>query len=158
MTAKKELSSALDEALASMVKPKLKPEILLAALDDLLRNRPTLGEIYERDDDAIAWIGRAAAVLGHYDDPRARSVLSVYVEMDIHTGDLGRVASAHSRLVALLNEFRHSILLSTAVPLNVAVASGQVFDYFDEVRKIVERTTVELFFVDPYLDADFVSR
>jgi len=61
-------------------------------------------------------------------------------------------------LVALLNEAIHSVRMATTGPLNVAVAPGRVFDYFDEVRKLVERATAELFFVDPYLDADFVSR
>lgn len=33
-----------------------------------------------------------------------------------------------------------------------------MFDYFDEIRKLVELATTDLFFIDPYLDADFVSR
>ncbi len=40
----------------------------------------------------------------------------------------------------------------------MAVAAGSVFDYFDEVRKIVEGAKADLFFIDPYLDPDFVSR
>jgi hypothetical protein len=33
-----------------------------------------------------------------------------------------------------------------------------VFDYFDEIRKIIQLAKRDLLFVDPYLDADFVSR
>ena len=33
-----------------------------------------------------------------------------------------------------------------------------VFDYFDEIRKTIEAAGRDTFFVDPYLDADFVSR
>src|SRR5205814_1550807 len=33
-----------------------------------------------------------------------------------------------------------------------------VFDYFDELRKLIETARMEAFFVDPYLDAEFVSR
>jgi hypothetical protein len=35
---------------------------------------------------------------------------------------------------------------------------GLVFDYFDGIRKQIELAKTELFFVDPYLDSDFVSR
>lgn len=42
--------------------------------------------------------------------------------------------------------------------MSVVVQQGQVFDYFDEVRKVIEPARSDLFFVDPYLDADFVGR
>ena len=48
--------------------------------------------------------------------------------------------------------------MKTVGPLNAAVGKGSVFDYFDEIRKIVEPATRDVFFVDPYLDAEFVSR
>ena len=37
-------------------------------------------------------------------------------------------------------------------------AQGAVFDYFEEVRKTIELANQELFFIDPYLDAHFVSQ
>ncbi len=46
----------------------------------------------------------------------------------------------------------------TVGPSNVAVGQGMVFDYFDEIRKAIELATQDLLFVDPYLDAEFVSR
>ncbi len=33
-----------------------------------------------------------------------------------------------------------------------------LFAYFDELRKIIELAKQDIFFVDPYLEADFVSR
>ena len=48
--------------------------------------------------------------------------------------------------------------METVGPLSVAVPSGGVYDYFDEVRKIVEAAREDILFVDPYLDAEFVSR
>ena len=41
---------------------------------------------------------------------------------------------------------------------SVVVAEGRVFEYFDELRKVIETARTDVFFVDPYLDADFVSR
>ena len=48
--------------------------------------------------------------------------------------------------------------MKTIGPVNVAMGHGRVFDYFDEVRKIIEPAKQDLLFVDPYLDAEFVSR
>ena len=41
---------------------------------------------------------------------------------------------------------------------SVVVAEGRVFEYFDELRKVIETARDDVFFIDPYLDADFVSR
>jgi hypothetical protein len=38
------------------------------------------------------------------------------------------------------------------------VSKGAVHDYFEAVRKVIELANEELFFVDPFLDADFVTR
>jgi hypothetical protein len=38
------------------------------------------------------------------------------------------------------------------------LATGLVFDYFDEVRTAIEIAKSDVLFVDPYLDAEFVSR
>jgi hypothetical protein len=48
----------------------------------------------------------------------------------------------------------HSLFLAGTV----AVPHGLVFDYFDELRKIIELAKQDVLFVDPYLDAEFVSR
>jgi hypothetical protein len=48
--------------------------------------------------------------------------------------------------------------MDTVGPINVAFGSGTPFYYFDEVRKILETARTEVFFVDPYLDSEFVSR
>ncbi|MFE0500335.1 hypothetical protein ACFW0P_06065 [Lysobacter soli] len=38
------------------------------------------------------------------------------------------------------------------------VDRGQVFTYFDEVRNLLGGATNEVLFIDPYIDAEFVSR
>lgn len=48
--------------------------------------------------------------------------------------------------------------MKTIGPLNEAMGHGKIFDYFDEIRKIIEAAKQDLFFIDPYLDAEFVSR
>ena len=65
---------------------------------------------------------------------------------------------ALSGLVTLLQQARHDLRMQTLGPVNVAVSHGMVFDYFDEIRKIIELAKQDLLFVDPYLDAEFISR
>ena len=48
--------------------------------------------------------------------------------------------------------------MKTLGPVSAAIGSGRVFDYFDELRKIIETAQTDVFFIDPYLEADFVSR
>lgn len=57
-----------------------------------------------------------------------------------------------------LQQAVHSLRLQTAGPQSQAVDAGAVFHYFDEVRKIIESANADLLFVDPYLDAEFVSK
>jgi len=61
-------------------------------------------------------------------------------------------------LLDLIFEARSSLRLDTVGPVNTAIGQGLVFDYFDEIRKIIATAHRDILFVDPYLDADFVSR
>jgi hypothetical protein len=62
------------------------------------------------------------------------------------------------QMMKTLYEMRADLLLSVRGPLTAAIGQGMVFDYFDELRKIIQLAQQDVFFVDPYLDADFVSR
>ena len=48
--------------------------------------------------------------------------------------------------------------LKTLGPINIAIGQGLTFDYFDDVRKIIEPARSDLFFIDRYLEAEFVSQ
>jgi hypothetical protein len=61
-------------------------------------------------------------------------------------------------LMSLLHEARNDLRMRTLGPTTIAVGQGLVFDYFDEIRKLISEAKRDLFFVDPYLDADFVAR
>jgi hypothetical protein len=68
--------------------------------------------------------------------------------------DLGQ---GYGALMVLLHQGRHTLRASTIGPVSVAVGHGLVFDYFDSLRKEIQTAQQDLFFIDPYLDADFVS-
>jgi hypothetical protein len=61
-------------------------------------------------------------------------------------------------VVTLLHQAQNDLRLETLGPANVVFPHKMVFEYFDEIRKIIELATNDVLFVDPYLDAEFVSR
>jgi hypothetical protein len=134
----------------------LKKEQLLAELEDLLRNVPPISEILKNQESGVAWLGRFSAVIHAWDYTRGPQVL--LGQMQLESMDPRANSNGYRRILTLLNEARHALRMETVGPLSVSMAHGQVFDYFDEVRRIVELAKQDLLFVDPYLDAEFVSR
>ena len=137
----------------------LTKEQLLAEVEELLRNAPPLTDfmptvIGNNQERASAWLGRFAAVIRAWDFRRAPE--TEYAQQQL--GTLVALNSGYRRVVALLHEARHNLRMETVGPLSIPVAHGHVFDYFDEVRKLVETAKEDLLFIDPYLDAEFVSR
>lgn len=136
--------------------PSITSEQLLVEVEDLLRTMPPFATIRDGSPETLAWFGRASAVLTLWSLPRSISVAS-------HIGALqgGRTIDPgppYRGLVTLLHEAQHALRMATVGPLTVAVAAGKPFNYFDELRGLIAGAKVDLFFVDPYLDAEFVSR
>jgi hypothetical protein len=65
---------------------------------------------------------------------------------------------AYRTIVVLLHQAQNDLRLQTTGPTSAAVGQGMVFAYFDELRKIIELARQDILFVDPYLEAEFVSR
>jgi hypothetical protein len=61
-------------------------------------------------------------------------------------------------LIVLLERARSELRMETVGPVSLVIGQGGVFDYFDEVRRVVGLAKSDLLFVDPYMDADFVAR
>lgn len=132
----------------------LTKEQLLAEVEDLLRSVPALDQIHT--DSGLAWFGRFSAVIRSWNFTRSAEVMLAQQQLEGLTSVMNR--NGYRRIVALLNEARHALRMDTVGPLSVPIAHGQVFDYFDEVRRTIEMAKQDLLFVDPYLDAEFVSR
>lgn len=132
----------------------LTKEQLLAEVEDLLRNAPTRLDILGNTESGMSWLGRFSAVIRAWDYTRSTEVLVVQQELTMASQSV----NGYRRMLTLLHEARHALRMETVGPLSVAVAHGEVFDYFDELRRIVEMAKQDLLFVDPYLDAEFVSR
>jgi len=131
-------------------------EQLLAEIEDLVRSTPPLKTIREGTEDGHAWLGRVSAAIERW--KRAKRIHLTQFLSDIHGFYEPTATSGFASLRTLLHQARSDLRMQTLGPANMAVPHGMVFDYFDEIRKIIEVARDDLLFVDPYLDAEFVSR
>lgn len=129
---------------------------MLAEIEDVLRTMPPRSTIRQQTSENFAWFGRVLAVIELWKPLRAVAARSCLKQFH---GVLALDANqAYAELMIILNEARSDLRMTTLGPVNTAIGHGFVFDYFDEIRKLVEIAKTDLFFVDPYLDAEFVSR
>jgi hypothetical protein len=132
--------------------PSLTPSQLLAEIEDAIRQVPS------RSDEAafIAWTARAVMLVKRWAPSRAITADS-YASGSFLTA-AGIAQSESRKLLLLLHEARQDLRLNEVGPLSTTLDRGAVLDYFEEIRKLIAAAQRELFFVDPYLDAEFVHR
>lgn len=136
---------------------ELPPEQLALEIEDLIRTMPGPRDFSVNPDKCLPWIGRANAAMHTWDatqsilhfEPLARAV---------STGGNFDFSATRRNMLMQLHQAQSDLRLRTTGPLSLGINSGRVFDYFDEVRKLIESAKIDLLFVDPYLDAEFVSR
>ena len=129
---------------------------LLAEFEELLRSLPIREALKQDNTESYVWLGRLTAAIEAWDVGKV--IALSYAQRNLASPSVGLSTSAYRDICVLLNTARSSLALETLGPMTIPVSVGSVFDYFDEVRKLAQRATTELFYVDPYLDADFVSR
>ena len=134
----------------------MKDEELLAEVEDLLRTMPATATFGHNLDENYSWFGRLAAVITAWDF--TRGIMLKRSIQNVHEGNASRFDRGLTDIRVTLNQARHDLRMKTVGPINVVVDQGRVFDYFDEIRKVVELATQDVFFIDPYLDAEFVSK
>jgi hypothetical protein len=127
----------------------------LAEFDDLIRTMPERATMRHDLEQNDRWLGRAAALVNRWD--AAQGMRFQLLMTQFHGVQAREAGEAFRGVVAVINQARADLRLE-AGQMSVALPAGGVFDYFDEVRKIVETATQDVLFVDPYLDAEFVSR
>jgi hypothetical protein len=130
---------------------------LLSEIEDLLPTRPSVSAMGQYTDENFSWLGRVSAVINQMGVAREPTF---YLSMDKvnDATNLYRSATGYREIMVALNRARQDLRMRTGGLTNVAIPHGAVFEYFDEIRKVIEAAIQEVFFVDPYLDADFVSR
>jgi len=131
-------------------------EQLLVEVEDQLGTMPPRATIRHGTGENFSWLGRMSAVIEQW-NPAMSSTLSEYLDR-FHGQSAHPALEAFRRILTLLHQARHDLRMQTLGPTNQALPRGMVFIYFDEIRKIIELAKTELLFIDPYLDAEFISR
>lgn len=140
---------------------QVKLEHLLFEIQDVIRSMPSSRDFSVNPDKCIPWLGRASAAMSNWDSIRStvhfEPVLQNYSRISAQRMN-GSFDPTRKSLLVQLHQAESDLRLRTSGPLSVGIETGRVFEYFDEVRKLVESAKMDLFFIDPYIDAEFVSR
>ena len=129
-------------------------EQLLIEIEDLLRTMPPQTTICEGTQENYAWAGRLSAVIQKWNFGEGLLLSIALDQLHSYVG----LSEGFRKIITLLHQARHDLRMQTLGPVNVALSKGEVFDYFDEIRKTIEVAKRDVLFIDPYLDAEFVSR
>jgi hypothetical protein len=132
---------------------------LLFHLDELLRAKPPgLTLVGNPSEENLVWIGRARALIGSW-DPLRGVIFNGDCDKTLAEDHYNAMAplQAHARVMSTIQEACSALRLSTGGRVSGSFAAGQPFDIFDQLRKVVESAQEDVFCVDRYMGADFVS-
>jgi hypothetical protein len=138
-----------------MTAPPLSPAQLAAGFDALLRAMPERKTLHFDNAANAEWLSEAAALAMMFDPVRAIGLRS---EIDRLYGYAADPRSGVQRIILTVQQMKAECRMRSAGPMTIAFESGQQFDYFDEIRKILESATSDVLVIDPYLGADFISK
>jgi hypothetical protein len=130
---------------------------LLAEVEDLIRTMPPRASIHH--EEHTPWFGRARAVIARWNPYRAPLFDFFYGQFVNSATILNDGGGVHlQKAIAMLHEARHDLLLQLPNAGTTVVQKGGVYEYFEALRGIITLAKLDAFFVDPYLDADFISK
>ena len=129
---------------------------LLSLLDQVIRTMPDSTNIYGLSPETLEWFGRGRAILQRWNPVRAVR-FSAAADNLRSLGGYSHDA-AFAEIVSILHEARMELQMRTVGQSEIVVDSGHPFDYYDEVRRVIERAAVDIFIIDPYIGADFVPK
>lgn len=136
---------------------KIPPDQLALEIEDLIRTLPGPRNFVANPDKCLPWLGRASAAMNAWDTPRAMVHFEPHVRLLANSGNFD-FSSTRRNILVQLHQAQSDLRLQSTGPLSIGIETGRVFDYFDEVRRMIESAKLDLFFVDAYIDAEFVSR
>ena len=135
----------------------LSREQLLVEMEEIIRTMPPRATIRHETEENVAWFGRASTAIEKW-NPSKAALVKEYLDLFFSNGHARETGYGFTKLLTLLHQAQNDLRLETLGPASVAVPHRMVFEYFEEIRKIIELAREDLLFVDPYLDAEFVAR
>jgi hypothetical protein len=128
----------------------------LYEIEQVIRSRPPRSTIRHETDENFEWFGVAQAVIERW---RAdKSILFDGYIKEIHHQQVGSVNTGYIKVMVMLNEARYSLRMFVEPATDIMIEAGGTYQYFEEIRRLIELSTSEIFFIDPYINADFVSK
>lgn len=128
---------------------------LLFALDELVRLRPPQ-LVCNPTPENYDWVGRARALIGDWDESQ-ESRFREQTDSLLTEGDFVAASAALTSIMNTIQEARNELRLITGGRVSAAFDAGQPFDFYDELRKLIETAQHDVLFVDRYMGADFVT-
>jgi hypothetical protein len=128
---------------------------LLAEIEDVLRTVPPSQSLWNEEPANYAWLGRASAVIEAWSPHNVSLTIAM---SEFHAPGAIAQDKGLAKLLILLHQAQNDLRMKTLGPVNSAIGQGRAFEYFDELRKLIESASSDVFFIDPYLNADFVAR
>ena len=127
-----------------MEKKSQSAEQLLAEVEDLLRTMPSAVALKDNTAESFGWLGRTGAVIGAWDS--AQYLIFRFALNDFHE-QFGQssISKGFRQIMILLHEAQHDLRMRTIGPVNLAIGQGRVFEYFDELRKILGLASQDVF-------------
>ena len=131
----------------------------LAEIDRAIAAMPPITQFDQWDGSVDVWLGRVVAVLERFLTPSGAAELNVFCKA-IEAGSWATVdrMTALRGTLRLLHTIRTKLLMRTGGTGTVAIDQGMYFKYFDALREVVQTATSDIFFIDPYLDEEILSK
>lgn len=135
--------------------PKMPPEQMAAEFEAIVRSMPDPKTLHHDVPTNHEWLGQAAGLVTMADP--LRGVIFKGLVDNLYDA-YANPAAITQKIIVTLQQFKTEWRMKAGGPLAVAFDAGKPFDYFDELRKILESATSDVLIVDPYLGVDFISR
>lgn len=129
---------------------------ILHEIETLLRTMPAKTTFLDESAENYSWFGQLKAIVAKLDVRKSRDLKRILSALFMEGGIL--FTSAFLELNIFLHTIRSELRLEVSGPTSTLTDTGLTFDYFDEIRKIIQLASSDILFVDPYLDADFIAK
>ncbi len=135
--------------------PKISPQQLLAELNEAQRTMPSYESFDEGGDDVCIWSGKVRVLIGMVGDMATR--VSFISALDNMTSGWMNDYGNLRKIKTILHQTTYELQLQTIGPLNIAIDASKPYEYFETLRKEIEKARSDLLFIDPYIDHIFVE-
>lgn len=126
----------------------MEPEVLLAQVRSLIERTPDFDQYTPTSHEHLVWLGQAHAFVSQWDRTEAMGIKvssQLLHSETMREGSLDSIMGAVYRAMAALE-------LVAPVAAQTTFAAGDVYDFFNELNKVISSAEASIFIVDPYLD------